>query len=71
MKKEAAAMVWIYNWDRGRGGAHGTCRWAVAGIGVNGSMQEQEETSFESAGELEGRRDMRGNAELRDEASVR
>ena len=28
-------------------------RWAVAGTGVNGSMQEQEETVIESAGELE------------------
>ncbi len=28
-------------------------RWAVAGTGVNGSMQEQEETIIESAGELE------------------
>lgn len=38
-------------------------RWAVAGTGVNGCMQEQEETMYESAGELKVWRDMRGNTE--------
>ncbi len=58
-RKEAAAMVWIYNWDQRRGEPW----WAVAGTGVNGCMQEHEESKFESAGELEVFREMRGKAE--------
>ena len=52
-------MVCIYKWDQRRGEPW----WAVAGTGVNGCMQEQQEAIFESAGELEVLRDMRGNAE--------
>ena len=45
------------------GVSHGICRWAVAGTGFNGCMQEQQETIFESAGELKVLREIRGSAE--------
>lgn len=37
-------MIWIYIWDQRRGKPKHLQvdpRWAVAGTGVNGSMQEQ------------------------------
>ena len=55
-------MVWIYIWQQQRG-RRGTCTWAVAEAGVNGSRQEQEEAMFESAGELMVTKEMRGCAE--------
>lgn len=62
-RKEAAAMIWIYIWDQQPwhfGGGR------LQGLGVNGSggsMQEQEETKSESAGELKVLKDMRGYAD--------
>lgn len=53
----------IYLGPTAGGGAMALCRWAVVGTRVNGFMQEQEETIFESAGELEVAREMGGNAE--------
>ena len=55
-------MVWIYNGVQRRGEPWhlqvGGCR-----TGFNGCMQEQEETIFESAGELKVLREIRGIAE--------
>ena len=45
------------------GGSHGRWKWAVATTGVNGRMQEQEETKDKGAGELKVVREMRGRAE--------
>ena len=73
-ERKAAAMDWIYIWkqQRGKPWAHGICKWAVAGTGVNGCMQEHGETKInESAGELEVLREMRGCTEVRRQGKAR